>query len=145
MEIKGLKALEQKLKKMEKKDAKKAVRQGTRAAQKLCEQVTKDNARSMVGGEMGEEIAKATKVKAIYKQKKGQYALQVAIDPKQAEKFKHVTESGETYYIPTAIEYGHRKQDGGKVAPIPYARSAAESTEVKRLNKLISEIKKALK
>lgn len=144
MKIKGLKELENTLKKMEKKTAKKAVRKGVRTAQKICLKAAKSNVQNMVGGEMGRKIAAALKVKAVRKQKKGSYALQVAIDPNKAEQFKHKTEDGKTYYVPTAIEYGHRKVGGGKVSAIPYMRNAADKTEKARMKTLIKIIKKEL-
>lgn len=144
MKVKGLKELEAKLKRLEKKDAKKAVRKGVRAAQNIAKKEAKKNALSMIGGEMGAKIASALKVKAINKQKKGYYALQVGIDPARAEEFIHVTKSGIRYYIPTAIEYGHRKEGGGTVPAIPAMKKASDDTESKRVNKMIQVIKKEI-
>ena len=98
----------------------------------------------MVGGDMGAAISKAFKTKAIYKQKKGSYQLQVAIDPSKAEQFKHTTKDGKIYYIPTAIEYGHKNVGGGTTPPIPYLRDAAEKTAKARIETLYKEISKGL-
>jgi len=126
MKITGLNELEQKLKKIEKIEAKKIIRKAVREAQKIDLAASKDNAKSMVGGEMGNKIASALKIKAVNKQRKGSYALQVAIDPTQAEEFVHNTKGGTRYYIPTAIEYGHRKKGGGTVPSIPFMLISAE-------------------
>ncbi len=142
MKVKGLKELEKKLKRMEKKDAKKAVRKGVREAQKITQKVAKSNSQSMVGGEMGQKISGALKVKPINKQKKGYYALQVGIDPNKSDEFVHITEDGTRYYIPTAIEYGHRKQGGGTVPAIPFMKKASDETEQQRIKKMVQVIKK---
>lgn len=146
IQLKGFKELEQRLKKMATKDAKSAVRKGVREAQKVAQKEAKANATSMVGGEMGSKIAKALKVQALWKQKKGSYSLQVAVDPKKADEFVHVTKKGERQYIPNAIEHGHRKPHGKSkdVAPIPFMRTAAESTVQARLKKLIEAIRQQL-
>lgn len=143
MKVKGLKELDKKLGNMEKKVAKKIVRTAVRKAQNITLKEAKGNVLSMVGGEMGKKIASALKVKAVRKQKKGSYSLQVAIDPSKAEEFKYKTKKGITYYIPTAVEYGH-KGDSGTVPAIPFMRKASDSTEKKRINKVISEIKKGV-
>jgi HK97 gp10 family phage protein len=143
-EVKGLAKLEKKLAKMEKKVARAIVRKAVRKAQNICLRAAKQSAESMVGGEMGSKIAGALKVKSIKKQKKGSYQLQVCIDPQKAEEFKHKTEEGETYYIPTAIEYGHKNRDGSTTAPIAYMRQASDETAQKRIDIMISEIKKGV-
>lgn len=144
MKVKGLADLDKKLGNMEKKVAKKIVRSAVRKAQNITKKKAKANAQSMVGGEMGQKIAGALKVKSVNKQKKGSYALQVAIDPTKADEFVHYTKDGKRYYIPTAVEYGHKKVGGGKVAPIGYMREASDATEKQRVNTMISEIKKGV-
>ena len=144
MELKGLNKLEKKLSNIENKVAKKIVRSASRKAQNIAAKEVKLNAISMVGGEMGNLIASAMKVQAIHKQKKGSYALAVAIDKKKAEQFLHTTKAGKRYFIPTLVEFGYKKVGGGKVPANPFMRKAAEKTAKKRVNKVFSEINKGI-
>lgn len=141
--LEGFENFEKKLKSLEKNVAKKVVRSAVRKAQKTTLQRTKQNASSMVGGEMGQKITDALVVKAIRKQKSGSYSLQVCIDPAKASEFKHITKDGTEYYIPTAIEYGHKKE-GGTVPAIPFMKEASDTTEQIRIDTMKNEIKKGI-
>ena len=142
--LEGFDKLEKKLLKMEKTQAKNIVRKANREAQKVTLAQAKANAVSMIGGEMGNKISGALKVKAARRQKPGEYRTNVEIDSKRAEEFVHNTESGERYFIPTAIEYGHISTDGGFVPPIPYMWKAAETTKDSRIKVMEKEIKKGI-
>ena len=139
MKVEGLKELENKLKNMEQKVAKKIVRSAVRKAQNAALKEAKANALSMIGGEMGAKIADSLKVKAVNKQRKGSYALQVCVDPAKADEFK----DGDNF-IPAAIEYGHVNRGGTETAPIPYMLNASEATAKQRINILAREIKKGI-
>ncbi len=142
--LEGFDNLERKLLKMEKSKAKNIVRKASRVAQRVTLKEAKANAVSMVGGEMGNKISGALQVKAARRQKPGEYRTNVEIDAKRADEFVHNTESGERYFIPTAIEYGHVTTNGGKVPPIPYMRTAAEKTNEARIKVMEKEIKKGI-
>lgn len=143
-EIEGLKELDRKLANMETKVAKKIVRKAVRNAQNIALKEARSNAQAMVGGDLGAKLALALKVKPVNKQKKGSYALQVVIDPAKAEELKHTTKDGKTYYIPTAVEYGHRKAGGGQVPGIPFMRKASDATEKARVAEFVKELKKGI-
>jgi hypothetical protein len=131
----GFKRFDKKLLDMDRKIAKKVVRQSVRASQKIILGQVRSNASSMVGGTMGNLISKLTTIRAPKKQRKGSYMLIVRQRPDSSE-FIYYTKSivggraaGTRYYIPAAIEYGHGfpGRSGTKdVAPIPFTRIAFE-------------------
>ena len=129
IETKGIKELEDKLKRLELKSAKKIVRRGVRAGSKVIQQEQKSNATSMVGGTMGSLISKALAIRSP-KQRRGSYALRVMLKPN--DEFVYVTKSGTRHFIPVAIEYGHAYPGQGgsgaaDVMPIPFARTALDT------------------
>lgn len=147
--INGNDELERKLLAMEPKVSKGIVRKAVRKAQNLTKAAMKQNANSMVGGEMGSNIAGAIKLKAAKKKRKekGTFGIDVIIDPNKSELFVHRTDISQRYYIPAAIEYGHRLPGGsGKaVAAIPFMRIAASQTEKARVATLLNAIKQGIK
>ncbi len=112
------------------------VKRSLRSASKVVLRAVKENAKSMVGGHMGDLIARTAKVYT-NKRRRGDpvYGMRVAPKP-DVHEFEHETADGERYYIPWAIEYGHAfpGRGGGAsppkdVQPIPYARNAYEKTK----------------
>ena len=135
MKVEGGKALDRKLRKLGTKTGKKVARKATRAGAKVFQAAIKQNANSMVGGDMGSKIAGAVVVRAL-KVRRGQVGARALIDPKKNEQFFHVNKEGTRQHIPTAIEYGHAWPGrGGKgivdVAAIPFARQAFDSNKNK--------------
>lgn len=126
--------MEAKLLSLERKVAKKIVRSAVRVGSKPMLTAAKANAQSIVGGSMGAAISAALIIRAFKKQKPGQYGLHVMHKPNVA-KFVYRTKSGQFYYIPYAIEYGHAAPGrGGKNAPkdVPpraYMRTAFDATK----------------
>ena len=152
-EIQGL------LSKLPKKLEKKIIRTSVRDSQKIGLAATKQNASSMVGGEMGAAISKDAQLKAFKKQKRGSYGMSIRLRPD--DEMIYYTEGldggvGKRYYIPFAIEYGHAfpGRGGGKSPPkdvpaIPFMRKAGIDTAPKRLqhftDKTWDGIEKAMK
>ena len=129
MTITGVKEIEKKFKRLEKKDSRKIVKKEAREAQKsVMLPAVKSNATAMIGGSMGSAIAKKLAVRAMTKMKRGSYGAKVII--KEDEQFVHVSADGVRSYIPNAIEYGHaapNNKGGTKITkPIPYKRKAFE-------------------
>jgi len=143
VKISGADKIEKKLKTMEKKVAKKVVRDSVKKAQKIELSEAKQKALSLVGGEMGKQISDSLKIQAP-KQKKGSYALNVQIDKNKAEQFIDKSKAGKENFIPAAIEYGHISRDGSFVKAIPFMRTSADETKQKRIDTFESEIKKGI-
>ena len=80
MTITGVKEIEKKLLRLEKKDAKKIVKKEAREAQKkVMLPAVKSNATAMIGGVMGTLIAKQLTVRVMTKMKRGSYGAKVII------------------------------------------------------------------
>lgn len=148
IKLQNARAIQNALNAFEKKIAKKVVRQGVRAAWKPLLDRSKENAQSMVGGNMGKLIAKNLKLRVFNKKKKGQYGMHVSISSFDGDVYyvkgahtKINVETGERgkevgrYYIPSSIEHGHAfpGRGGGKGAPKdvaarPFMRKALDVT-----------------
>ena len=128
-DIHGDKELMAKLDSLPRKMEKKVIRSAVRVTQKVMVPVAKANARSMVGGAMGDLIARNIQVRAARKQRRGSYVVNVQIK-KGIEGLRSPT--GRQHYIPAAIEYGHMAGPT-YVPPIPFKRAAAESTANERM------------
>jgi hypothetical protein len=144
LELQGAKQIEARLLGLERKVAKKIVRQAVRAGAKPIHTAAKANAANMVGGDMGKRIAKAMAIRAWKRQKRGQYGVGVQLKEDEAfvgysmgsassMKSRKLIQGGR-YYVPSAIEYGHAfpGRGGRRGAPkdvpaIPYFRSAMDS------------------
>lgn len=126
VQVENAVAVENYLKKIETRVARKIVRVAVRNAQKPTLTAARALAKSMVGGEMGSLISKNIKI-VTPKQKKGAYRLQVGISSKANELFQDVSKTGTQNYIPAAIEYGHGSNKDQ--AAIPYLRTANLRTE----------------
>jgi hypothetical protein len=143
IDVKGVKEIESLFKRLETKESAKATRKATRAAQKkemLPE--AKKNVKSMLAsGPMTNKIHKSLVVRAMTKLKSGHYGAKVIIKPDDA--FVYNTQSGDRYFIPTAIEYGHGfpGQSGQKdVTPRPFMRNAYDTKRKATARKLAKEI-----
>ena len=138
-DIRGDKELMAKLNSLPKKMEKSVIRQAVRATQKIMVPVVKSNARTMLANskypdavDMSELLAKNVIVRAVRKQKRGSYAVNVLMRAGVSDFVSQGKISGRTSYIPAAIEYGHMAK-GTYVPPVPFARSAAESTANERM------------
>lgn len=133
IQLKNAQAIQNALNAFEKKIATKVVRQGVRAAWKPLHGRAKENARSMVSGEMGKLLARNLQLRAFRRQKKGSYGMLVRLKS-GVDEFVHISATGQRAYIPAAIEYGHAAPyRGGKgaakdVAARPFMRKALDVT-----------------
>ena len=124
LQIQGAAELERMLQTLPDRVDRKVIRQAVRSAQKVVRTAEQASARSMVGGEMGDRIARSLQVRAPQRQQRGRYSLHVQL-ARDEEGFVHVTKAGRREYIPAAIEYGHMA--GTTYVPaIPFGRTAAE-------------------
>jgi HK97 gp10 family phage protein len=137
--IQGFKELERQLTALERKTGKKIVRKAVRKSLKPVHTVAKEKARSMVGGNMGSLLAKNIVLRAMRKQRRGSFAMNVRLRAginefiHKAQKSKYP--GGETF-IPAAIEYGH-----DNAAPIPFMRTASDENLPKAEGIMRQELK----
>jgi hypothetical protein len=142
MTLEGGVELEKKMKQLEVKVARKVSKDAVRASAKTVLAPAKENAKGMVGGQMGNTISRALQLrvgKNRGRYRRGQFFMRVQHNPKyndvlvsyaRGSKSNLQTRktTGARHYIPAAIEYGHAfpGQAGGtkQVAAIPYLRSA---------------------
>ncbi len=123
--------------KLEKTTGRKIVRGALRKGSKVIQTAAKENARTMVGGEMGALIAKNIVVRALKKCRRGSFVINVQI--RAVDEFMHVTRTGKRYFIPAAIEAGH-----DNVAPVPFMRNAHAVHEHSARQVVVSEINKGI-
>jgi len=127
MQLFGAAEIERKLAKLDIQMSRKIVRQSLRAGSIPIRQKMRDNARTMVGGNMGSLIAKNLATRA-GKRKRGLYRLNTFTKGRSdVPEFVDVSADGTEQYIPAAIEWGHVDRAGGFVPAIPFARSAFDS------------------
>jgi HK97 gp10 family phage protein len=124
LKLDGEKQLLKRLEGLEKKVGKKIIRKAVRAAAKPTLTAAKANARSMVGGDMGNKLAKALVLRKTKKQRRGSFSMNVRVDASKAEDLKETSAAGRVNFVPAAIEFGH-----GSAAAIPFMLSAAASTQ----------------
>jgi len=131
-EIEGLSVLDQKLKQMETAIAKRIARRALIAGAKIVQRKTMSSALQIVGGMMSYEIWNSIIIKTLRMGRTSVYRVGVMIDPKANDTFVYLTKRknpGKRYYIPAAIEFGHKTpKSRRKVAEIPFMRKAAEAT-----------------
>jgi HK97 gp10 family phage protein len=163
MELTGFDELDKKLAALDKKVSKGIVRKATRTAIKKVMVIAKANAKSMVGGNMGNLIAKHTKVQVFKHQRKGSYGLRLGLSPDVPEFaglrigshtrinfergtgaaatkiFRKIGKSVGRWYIPAALEYGH-----GNARPIPFMRSAYNKGRERAIRTLRTELKQGI-
>jgi hypothetical protein len=141
MQTKGFEIFDDQLQALETKVAKGIVRKAVRGGAKATLKKVKSNAQSMVGGNMGNLLAKHAKIIVFGHQRRGSYGVQIGMKPRVPEfdswrkgsstsvDFSKGGKIGKTTgksYIPAAIEYGH-----GNARPIPFIRSAWDATKRK--------------
>lgn len=128
--VTGAKEIEKQLANLEKKTAKKFVRKSCREGAKSVHPRVSSNAITMVGGKMGNLIARNYRIRTAKKiaKKPGLYA--VALEPKPGVP-KFVDKNN---YIPAAIEYGH-----GNVPAIPFSRKTAAQSD-KSARKIMGDV-----
>jgi hypothetical protein len=129
LETKGFEIFDAKLSRLENKVAKKIVKDATRGAAKNTLKKVKANAKSMVGGNMGNLLAKHAKIIVFKHQRRGSWGVQIGMKsgvPQfdyypvgASSSLRGRRATGKKSYIPAAIEYGH-----GNARPIPFIRSA---------------------
>ena len=132
IQIEGIKTIERRLRELGGPKVTKITKAALRTGANVFKGALKINANSMIGGEMGNLIAKNTVVRAFKKRRRGRVALTVRLKSGEMG-FIWLTQTGEREYIPAAIEYGHEggwnQQNPTFVAAIPYARSAFDSAK----------------
>jgi len=149
MVLTGFDGLDRQLLNLERKVAKKIVRKATREAAKVTLRKVKENASSMVGGNMGGLLSKYAKVIVFKHQRRGSYGVQIGMKPGvpqfdhwpagSSSNLSNRKSTGKKSYIPAAIEYGH-----GNARPIPFIRSAFQSTKAKSVHVLGKELKEGI-
>lgn len=146
MILEGFEGLDRKLVNLERKTAKKIVRQSTREAAKVTLNQVKANAKTMVGGNMGALLAKHAKVIVFKHQRRGSYGVQIGMKPNvpdfdywpvgASSSLTSRKTTGKKSYIPAAIEYGH-----DNARPIPFIRRAFETTKARSVKVLGESLK----
>ena len=109
LKLEGFREFDAKLKRLVPKVAKKIVRQATKAAAKNTLKRVKENAKSMIGGEMGDLIARNAKVFVFKHQRRGSWGVQIGMDPRE-KRFIHISTVGKRSYIPSAMSMGMETQ-----------------------------------
>jgi hypothetical protein len=137
--IHGAEKVDRMLRKLPVLVGKKIVRHACRTGAKVIQKPAQAFAKGRVGGDMGSLIARHLVVRASKTKRPGEYAVNVMMRPGVDEfvsQAKHVfyakgKQAGKSvrYYIPAAIEYGHRKPYGAskEVAPISFMRAAHDT------------------
>ena len=147
VQTKGFEVFDAQLQALETKVAKKIVRTAVREGGKNTLKQVKSNAKTMVGGNMGNLLAKNAKLIVFGHQRRGSYGMQIGMKPNVPEfdSWRMGSRTGVSFsrgkagnvlrstsktvgksYIPAAIEYGH-----GNARPIPFIRSAWNKTKAK--------------
>ena len=136
--VKGFDKFDRQLRNLDNKVAKKIVKTATRAAAKNTLTAVKANARSMIGGDMGQLIAKWAKIIVFKHQRRGSWGVQIGMKAGVPE-FVDYSKVGKRNYIPSALEFGH-----GNARPIPYIRNAWEKTKRQDVIIMGRELKKGI-
>ena len=130
IDIRGLKELDQKMKSLDIRVTKKVVRIAVKRGANIILQQSKSNAVSMVGGDMGNLIAKNLVARVFKKRRRGSYGVAVRLKS-GGMGLIWITQDGTREYIPAAIEFGHEggwQQENPTFVPaIPFMRAAFDS------------------
>lgn len=90
-------------------------------------------------------IAAAIESKVTWDKNKSKAFAAAYIPAKYNDQFVHITKDGKRYYIPTAVEYGHKLPGGGgSVFQIAYYKKGKKAGQMKPV-KYAKEISKAVK
>lgn len=142
LKMEGARELDEKLGRLATKTGKKIVRKATREAMKPVLTEIKNNARNIVGGDMGRLLAKHLILRALRKQRRGSYGVNVKFRsdvPEFIHKAKTSKYAGGITFIPAAIEYGH-----DNAAPIPFMRKAVAAKQRAAESIMRSELKSGI-
>ena len=145
----GFELLDAKLARLENNVAKKIVKDATRLGAKNTLKKIKNNAKSMIGGNMGGLIAKHSVIKVFKYQRRGSWGVQIGMRPNVPEfdywpvgsssSLSSRKTKGKKSYIPAALEHGH---DNAK--PIPFIRAAWAATTKQDVQIMSRELKKGI-
>ena len=103
--------------------------QALRTALEPLRQAVAASARSLVGGHMGELLARnLVMAKPRRRPRPGTRTQLMKLDAVVQEFIYEAKRTGKRSYIPAAIEYGHTT-GGTYVPPIPFARTAADASQ----------------
>lgn len=150
MTLDGGKELQAALDRLEKKTGNKIVRTALRDSQKIMLMSAKASANSVVGGNMGNRIAKALQVRVGKRKIRGSYLFNVSLknDPEffsgAKTDRKGVRTKKKIYYIPAAIEYGHTAPNGTFVQPRSFLRSPDDATRQQRIEHFQNKVKQGI-
>lgn len=136
--VTGQKELDRKLAALDRRVKKRLVKTAVKTGANIIKNQAESNARSTVGGEMGDLIAKNLQVRPFRKQRRGSFGVSVKFKSGVVG-FVWLTQDGTRHYIPADIEFGHIDRAGGSVPAIPYMRSAFD-TKVKPAERAIGRM-----
>lgn len=159
IKIEGISDIERAFKTLSGEMRQKIAQEAVAAAAPILVHKISENANSMVGGEMGGLIAQSA---TAVKMRNMSDAVGMKVQLKPDDRFIHVTKSGNRYFIPFAIEYGHyiarrgqgkmqyvgsygklarsiERAGGQKTSPVPYMRKAADEVETE-VQSVITEV-----
>lgn len=158
-----LKAIEELPPKVTKKFAREAVQESIPI---IVKQV-RSNARTMVGGELGRQMAEAY-IPDKMRSMRDAAGAKGHFDPASNSLFVHITKAGNRQYIPNAVEYGHviakkgmgqskiasntfgkwaksiERKGATRVAPIPFIRRAVNQVGTRAQMKTLDYIDRAI-
>ena len=140
--IDGAEALEAQLKTLPANVQKRVVRKAVRASQNVLVKAARDDAGALptsplTGGRMRALLRKHI-VPKVGKQRRGSYSIHVQMRSGVGEFYHTSQKTGNTSYIPAAIEYGHGSTK--ELAARPFLRPAARRTERERMRVLSKEL-----
>jgi len=131
MTVQGAAELERKLLTLERKIARKVVRQALRKGAKIVQGATKIGAPVKTG-----RMRKSIMIrKPRGRDRPGTYSLAVLFDTARYPGLIKYSRAGKRYFYPAAVEYGH-----GDVAGHPFVRPAFESREAEARSLILSDI-----
>ncbi len=128
--VTGQADIDRKMRALDRKVKRKLTRTAVKAGANIIKNQAASNAITMVGGEMGDLLAKNLKVHVFRKQRRGSYGVSVWVKP-GVMGFMWLTQDGTQEYIPAAIEFGNyggwQQENPTFVPAIPFVRTAFDS------------------
>jgi hypothetical protein len=146
IELEGALELEKKLAALQIKMARKIRARAVKAGARITLARAKAIAPVIIGGRMGDIIARALQIRTMKKPPRGAYGVRVQHSADANDELVHITRDGRRYYIPNAIEHGHAAPGRGgagrgaapkDVPPNPYMRPALAQTAHRAAQKMI--------
>jgi hypothetical protein len=160
IKVEGAEQIIKRFAQMAQKDVGVITKKALKSGGKITLEKTKENANTMVGGEMGKTLSRYLGLRFMARMYRGFYGIKCEISNRANDIFVYTSKKGNRSYIPTAIEYGHagpntttgkrtakhiREIAKQKVAaPIPFMRHAADETKKQAQRKAIEIIKSEL-